>query len=88
MTHEDLCRQGVTGLEALAEDLGLAWTDKAAQFVAESNKPGTGYATSRVAAELPEIWRERLSTDQVSEIRRVLDGCSMSSSVDAEGPTD
>ena len=78
VAHEDLCREGVTGFEALAGSLGLTWTDRAAEFVAGSDRPGTGYATNRVAAELPEVWRDRLSADQVSEIRRVLETFSVS----------
>lgn len=77
-THEDLCREGITGFEALAGSLGLTWTDRAAEFIALSDRPGTGYATNRVAAELPEVWRDRLSPGQVSEIRRVLEAFSVS----------
>ena len=71
--HEDLCLQGSEGFEALAESLGLTWTDRAAAFLAQSNRSGTGYATKRVAEELPEIWRDRLSANQLYEIQGVLD---------------
>lgn len=72
VTHESLCSDPVRRIEGLCADLGLEWTEAVEQYLVDSNRPGTGYQTNRVAAELPERWRARLSTDQIRDIRNVL----------------
>ncbi len=58
---------------ALAERVGLRWTDAAERFVEESDRQGSGFVTARVAAEQGERWRDRLSADEVDLVRSVLD---------------
>ncbi len=72
--HEDLCRDATTELRALAERLGLTWTDAATTFVAESDQQGSGFVTARVAAHQEDRWRERLSGEDVEVVRSVLAG--------------
>ena len=59
-------------LSSVAAQLGLDWTEETTAFVKASDRAGTGYATERVARELPELWRERLSAEQVDAIERVV----------------
>jgi hypothetical protein len=72
--HEDLCRDAPTELRALAERLGLVWTDAAADFVARSDRQGSGFVTARVAAQQEDRWRERLDAGDVEVVRAVLAG--------------
>lgn len=73
VSHEDLCADSVPRLRAAAEAVGLRWTPEAERFVVESDRPGKRYQTNRVAGDLPERWRERLTTEQVATITSVLD---------------
>jgi hypothetical protein len=70
--HEDLCVDSATRMRELAERLDLVWSDAADRFVRESDRDGTGFATTRVASALPDRWRERLAPDDVDVIRAVL----------------
>jgi hypothetical protein len=70
--HETLCADASMGLRDLAGQLGLTWTERAEQFVRDSDRVGEGYATKRVASDQPDRWRERLSDTDVDVIRRVL----------------
>jgi hypothetical protein len=71
-THEDLCRDPATEFRALTSEVGLTWTDEAEANLAENDRPGKRFLTRRVAAELPDNWKQRLTADQVVELRRVL----------------
>lgn len=73
VSHESLCVDPVGGFQGVFTDLGLTWTDQAERFVNESDRPGSGYDTSRVAADLPDGWKRRLSREQLDEIRRLVD---------------
>jgi hypothetical protein len=70
--HEDLCQDSTARIRALTEQLGLDWTDAADRFVRDSDRDGTGFATTRVASEQPDRWRERLDAEEVAAIRSVL----------------
>ncbi len=72
MDHEYMCQDPITTMRDLFDGLGLVWTAEAEEFVAASNRPGTGFVLNRVAREQPERWRERLSQAQVDEITSVL----------------
>jgi len=71
--HEQLCTEPIAEFRALAEGLGLGWTDDASAFLTESDRDGSGYQTNRRAADQPDRWRERLDDDQVAIIRATLD---------------
>jgi hypothetical protein len=72
VVHDELCRSAPTSFPALAETLGLEWTDRASEFLDESNRPGRRFETARLAQELPGRWRDRLSIEQVADIRATL----------------
>ena len=73
VTHEETCLDPPARFRELFERLDLTWSDSIERYVRDSNQPGEGKATNRVASELPGRWRERLSDDQVVAIQRVLD---------------
>jgi hypothetical protein len=73
IVHEETTRDPQGTLEQAATELGLTWSTAAREFVAASNQPGTGYATNRVAEDLPDQWKTRLDADDVNTIERVID---------------
>ncbi len=69
LRHDVVCNEPEASLASAAARLGLTWSDAASQFLAQSNQPGTGYATQRVAADQVGRWRERLDEhDQAAAI--------------------
>lgn len=74
VTHDSLCTDPAGGFRELFDRLGMAWTEAAGAFLEEANRPGEGYATARVAAGLPGLWRRRLTREQVLEAWSVLSG--------------
>jgi len=73
VTHEEMCDDPVRRFRALAETLGLGWTDTSDNAVRDSQRPGTGRVTNRIAADLPGKWRKVLSDADVAEVTRVLE---------------
>jgi hypothetical protein len=45
----------------LVNSIGLAWTPATERFIAEHERPGTGFVIDRVASEQSGKWRTRLS---------------------------
>jgi hypothetical protein len=70
--HDDLCRDPRRGFEDLFAALGWTWAEEAERFLAERDRPGEGFETMRVAAEQPDVWRRRLSAEQVADAWDVL----------------
>ncbi len=68
ISHEDLCSDPGDRFPKIASALGLEWNDTATTKLAESNRPGSGYATNRVAANEVDRWRERLAPAEIDEI--------------------
>jgi hypothetical protein len=62
----------VTRFRALADTLGLTWSDAATAYLTESDREGTGYDTQRRAEDQPDRWKDRLDADQVETIRATL----------------
>jgi hypothetical protein len=71
-THEELCQEPVVAFSRLYAELGLSWNEEAEAYVVENNRPGKGFRTRRVAADLPGDWKQRLTAQQVTEMQRVL----------------
>lgn len=71
-SHDSLCRDPEAGFRLLYERLGLVWPESARSYLGESNRPGSGWSMSRVAAEQPDSWRSRLSAEQVRDIWSVV----------------
>jgi hypothetical protein len=82
VSHEQLCADPESGFASLCSTLGLEWGDASRQFLAASNRPGTGTTTLRVAGDQPERWKRRLDARQVCEVRRVLDGFPLTALAD------
>jgi hypothetical protein len=72
ISHEQACIDSARHLSATAAALGLTWTDEAEEFVRDSDRPGSGYETNRVASEAPDAWSRRLNARQVETIESVL----------------
>jgi hypothetical protein len=70
--HEDLCSDPVARFRRLSERIGLDWTESAEGFLRQSNRPGRGYETNRMAGEQPQLWRTRLTPGQIQLIGEVL----------------
>jgi len=68
VSHEELAVDPTKTFKRLYEDVGLDWTPKTESFLEERNRPGEGFAVFRVASELPERWRKRLSKEQLEEV--------------------
>jgi hypothetical protein len=73
-SHESLCLDPQGGFRRLYQQLGFTWSKGVERFLSDSNRPGTGYEVSRVAADQPESWRRRLTPDQVATSWSVLSG--------------
>jgi len=85
--HEALCRDPVGGFRTLAADVGLEWTvDDEARIVA-SNRPGSGYALHRVASDLPDAWRRRLSVDDARRAAGIVSRFPIAARYDLEVPS-
>lgn len=71
-THEQLCHDPEQEFKKLYADLGLTWGEAVATFLAGNDRPGEGFFTQRVAADLPDNWKRRLTPHQVDDMQRVL----------------
>ena len=71
-THEQLCSDPGQEFKKLYADLGLTWSEAVEGFLVGNDRPGEGFLTQRVAAELPDNWKRRLTSHQVAVMRRVL----------------
>jgi Sulfotransferase family len=71
-THEQLCSDPGQEFKKLYADLGLSWSEEVDGFLVGNDRPGKGFITQRVAAELPDNWKRRLTSHQVVVMQRVL----------------
>ncbi len=71
-THEQLCSDPGQEFKKLYADLGLTWSEAVERFLVGNDRPGEGFLTQRVAAELPDNWKRRLTSHQVAVMQRVL----------------
>ena len=53
-------------------DSNLEWTPEIEQKIADGDKQGTGYKTTRVRADLRHAWKSRLDDAQIDKIEEVL----------------
>jgi hypothetical protein len=72
VSHERLCEDPETGFRRITDSLGVGWSPAAAGLLHDLDRPGRGYETARVAAQLGDVWRSRLSREQVAQARAVL----------------
>lgn len=73
VSHEALCSDARAGFAELAGRLDLRWSEHSDRLVERLDRPGSGYETSRVASELAEVWRERLTPAQAAEVSAILE---------------
>jgi hypothetical protein len=62
--HDDISAEPIDRLSVLAHTVGLEFSDGAESYVRQSNQPGTGYATKRVAGTATDKWRTVLSESE------------------------
>jgi hypothetical protein len=72
LTHEDLCTDPPARFRSVFDCVGLNWSPRVEQFLAESNRPGEGFVEMRIAQEQPTRWRKRLTDAEVDEVAEVL----------------
>ncbi len=70
--HEDLSENPIDGFRAMFEHSNLEWTPEIEQKIADGDKQGTGYKTTRVRADLRHAWKSRLDDAQIDKIEEVL----------------
>jgi hypothetical protein len=71
-THEELCVHPVAAFQRLFADLGLTWNDRAEAHLTANDRVGKGFRTQRLASELPDNWKRRLTVDQIRKMTEVL----------------
>jgi len=74
--HERLHRSPLDEFPRLAAATGLPWSESGDRAIEQGRTPGTGYETRRVASQLEDAWRGRLSDDEAREVREVLEPLS------------
>jgi hypothetical protein len=69
--HPSLCEAPVERFRELFARAGMPWDAAVERFLVESDRPGTGFATQRVASQERDKWLRRLSPEDVATVRRV-----------------
>jgi hypothetical protein len=70
--HEDACADPRAELRRAAQALGLPWDERSEAALRAADRPGSGWATERVAASLPGAWRRRLDPVRLARIEALL----------------
>lgn len=70
--HEDLSENPVEGFRAMFEHSNLEWTPAIEKKIADGDKQGTGYKTTRVRADLRHAWKTRLTDPQIETVEEIL----------------
>lgn len=81
LRHEDLAADPVNAFAGVYEALGLTWTDAVADAVTASSAAtnpadvtsGAQHVLARDSRTLVEVWRERLSTEQIDVVGAMTD---------------
>lgn len=72
VSHEQLCLDPVGEFRRLFEAAGLPFGPEVEATIVESNRPGDGYQTARVAADQVDAWKRKLTADEIDACRRAL----------------
>jgi hypothetical protein len=83
VSHEDLYRHPHERFAAAAAELGLSWGEDVDELLDSLNRPGTGYETTRIASELEDVWRRRLTPEEEAQARTVLEGFRVDRAIDS-----
>ena len=71
-THEELCVDPIARFTQLYAELGLTWNEQAEEYLVSNDRPGEGFPTQRVSADQAEVWKQRLTPEQIATMQRVL----------------
>jgi hypothetical protein len=83
--HEEICQDPYASFAAVSHTLGLPSGDAVGDYLHASNRAGSGpFDTSRVTSQQPEAWRDRLTAEQVREVRETM---SLFEAADPRGST-
>jgi hypothetical protein len=72
VSHEHLCADPIARFRSLFEQVGYPWSPAVEDYLRESDRPGEGWSTHRVAADQPDRWRRRLDAGQIREAWSIL----------------
>ncbi|MDA8195661.1 MAG: sulfotransferase domain-containing protein [Actinomycetota bacterium] len=72
VNHEDMCIDPVRKFKALCNVVGIPWSDKVADYLTKSNRPGEGLKPERITSEQVDKWRSILTENEVREAVEVL----------------
>jgi hypothetical protein len=71
--HEEVCQDPYASFAAVSHSLGLPSGDAVDDYLHTSNRAGSApFDTSRVTSQQPEAWRDRLTAEQVREVREIM----------------
>jgi hypothetical protein len=70
--HEVLCRDPRAEFHSLFDAIGLEWGDEVESFIEQSNRPGEGYETNRIASDQSGKWRARMTPDDARAAAAVI----------------
>lgn len=68
LDFDEACLSPHRTLSAIAERLGLRWSAGSVGTLAAHNKPGEGWETNRLTAQVPGIWRRRLDPAVIARL--------------------
>ena len=71
-THEQMCVEPEAEFRRLYEELGLEWNETSSASLVRNDRPGKRFDAQRIAADLPDDWKRRLTAHEASEMKRVL----------------
>ncbi len=72
LRYEDAAVDPEAQFRRVTESCSLSFGDRALGFLNDSNRPGSGYSTQRVAGSTIDSWKERLDAEQVTAIETVV----------------
>jgi len=84
--HEDLCDEPLSRFNSLCSQLQLGWNSSIADFLRQSNRPGTGMQVQRISKSQPDRWKTRLSQDQQQAATAILRQFPVSGLYEELGP--
>ncbi|MBR9859219.1 sulfotransferase [bacterium] len=65
--YEDILDNPLDEIKAICRELNIEYSEKIQQYIKDHMKKGSGYATYRDPKEQKEVWRKRLSEEEVQD---------------------
>jgi hypothetical protein len=72
LRYEDVAAEPELQFRKAADACALTFGDRALAFLHDSNRPGEGYSTQRVAGSTIDSWKDRLDAQQIAAIETVV----------------